>query len=146
MDLLNYIFGASTAWFIGFFPLFEIYIAVPAGIAAGLPWFDAFLWATLGNWMVIPFIDLCYDWLMRFDFMKNLNEKSLSKKWEGRIESHGAWLIIFLTPLAGVWAIGLIAKALKYKRIELWLYTGISISVTGLIIAILTNMGIQFVS
>ncbi|MGL4819789.1 MAG: hypothetical protein ACRC5C_07400, partial [Bacilli bacterium] len=74
--------------------------------------------------------------------MQKLAEKSLGGKWQKRIDRHGAWAILLLTPLAGVWTIGMIAKVLKYERTKLWTYSGISIGVTGLILAILTNMGV----
>ena len=146
MDLLKYITVAATTWFLGFIPHFELYLAVPVGISAGLGWFNAFLWASLGNWMVIPFIDFFYTWLMKFKFMKKISEKSLSGKWQKRIEKNGVFIILFLTPVTGVWAIGVIAKALKINRKQLWLYSGISVGITGFIIAILANMGIQFLS
>jgi hypothetical protein len=142
LEIIKYIGAAFSTWFVGFFPYFEIYIAVPAGFAAGLNWFDAFFWASLGNWMVIPFVDICYEWLMKFKFMKKITEKSLNGKWENRIEKHGAWVILLLTPLAGVWTIGVIAKALKFNRAKLWIYSATSVGITGLIIAILIINGI----
>jgi hypothetical protein len=69
-------------------------------------------------------------------------EKSLNGKWENRIEKHGAWVILLLTPLAGVWTIGVIAKALKYNRTKLWIYSAISVGVTGLIIALTIELGV----
>ena len=130
MEIIKYIGAAFSTWFIGFFPYFEIYIAIPAGFAAGR------------NWMVIPFVDICYEWLMKFNFMKKIMEKSLNGKWENRIEKHGAWVILLLTPLAGVWTIGVIAKALKFNRAKLWIYSATSVGITGLIITILIINGI----
>ncbi|PIB40226.1 hypothetical protein AOA59_29540, partial [Pseudomonas sp. 2822-15] len=63
--------------------------------------------------MVIPLIDFFYDWLMKFKFMKKFSDKSLRGKWRQRIEKYGVYFILFLTPLTGVWVIGIIAKALK---------------------------------
>lgn len=146
MEIIKYIGAAFSTWFVGFFPYFEIYIAVPAGFAAGLNWFDAFFWASLGNWMVIPFVDICYEWLMRFKFMNKIAEKSLNGKWQDRIEKHGSWFILLLTPLAGVWTIVVIAKALKFNRAKLLIYSATSVWVTGLIIAILIINGITLVS
>ena len=142
MEIIKYIGAAFSTWFVGFFPYFEIYIAIPAGFAAGLNWFDAFFWASLGNWMVIPFVDICYEWLMRFKFMNKIAEKSLNGKWQDRIEKHGSWFILLLTPLAGVWTIVVIAKALKFNRAKLLIYSATSVWVTGLIIAILIINGI----
>lgn len=146
MEIIKYIGAAFSTWFVGFFPYFEIYIAVPAGFAAGLNWFDAFFWASLGNWMVIPFVDICYEWLMRFKFMNKIAEKSLNGKWQDHIEKHGPWFILLLTPLAGVWTIAVIAKVLKFNRAKLYIYSAISVWVTGLIIAILIINGITLVS
>lgn len=146
LEIIKYIGAAFSTWFVGFFPYFEIYIAVPAGFAAGLNWFDAFFWASLGNWMVIPFVDICYEWLMRFKFMNKIAEKSLNGKWQDRIEKHGSWFILLLTPLAGVWTIVVIAKALKFNRAKLLIYSATSVWVTGLIIAILIINGITLVS
>ena len=146
MELPQYLAAAASTWFIGFFPYFEIYVAVPAGFAAGLGWFDVFFWASLGNWMAIPFIDYGYSWLMRFQFMQTLSERSMGGKWERRIERHGAWLILFLTPAAGVWTIGIIAKALRYSRVKLWIYSAVSIWGTALVMALLMHMGIELFS
>jgi hypothetical protein len=41
---------AISVWFIGFFPLAEIYVAVPAGIAMGLDTGSAVLWGSAGNY------------------------------------------------------------------------------------------------
>jgi hypothetical protein len=51
-----------------------------------------------------------------------------------------------LTPLAGVWTIGVIAKALKFNRAKLWIYSAISVGITGLITTILIINGITLVS
>lgn len=142
MEFLKYSGAVFTTWFTGFFPYFEIYVAIPVGFAAGLNWFDAFLWASFGNWMAVPFIDLCYNLLQKFAFMRKFIDKSLSGKWQKRIEQHGAWFILFFTPWAGVWTVGIIAKAIKYNRAKLWLYTAISIGVTGFIIALVIEIGL----
>ncbi|WP_416148968.1 small multi-drug export protein [Salipaludibacillus sp. HK11] len=144
MEILKYISLAASTWFLGFFPHFEIYLAVPFGLSVGLNWIDAFLWASIGNWMVIPLIDFFYDWLMKFKFMKKISDKSLKGKWRNRIEKYGVYFILFLTPVTGVWVIGIIAKALKINRTQLWLYSAISVGVTGFVIAILGNMGFEF--
>lgn len=39
--MVEYIIGAVTALLVGFVPFLEVYLAVPAGIAAGLDYFSA---------------------------------------------------------------------------------------------------------
>jgi len=46
--MVEYIAKAFAAWFIGFFPYFEIYVAVPAAIAMGLDYFSAVTWSVFG--------------------------------------------------------------------------------------------------
>ena len=42
MSVVEYLAAAALAWLIGFIPLFEIYVAIPVGLAAGLP--DEIVW------------------------------------------------------------------------------------------------------
>ena len=52
MDLLpflDYVARAASAWFLGFFPFVEIYVAVPTAFAFGLDPSSAVVWPVLGN-------------------------------------------------------------------------------------------------
>lgn len=145
MGILQYIAMAASTWFLGFFPYFEIYMAVPAGIVMGLPWIHAFLWATLGNWMVVVFIDLFYDWLLRFKFMKKLSDKALNGRWKERMEKGGTWVILGLTPLAGIWTTGIVAKVFGYDRKKLFVLSAISVSTIGFAIGLFTKLGVNII-
>jgi hypothetical protein len=52
--MLDYAAKAATAWFVGFFPLFEIYLAVPAAVAMGLDYVSAGSLARLGQLLAGP--------------------------------------------------------------------------------------------
>lgn len=143
MSLLTYTYMASSTWFLGFLPYFEIYMAVPAGILIGLPWIDAFFWGTLGNWMAVVFIDLFYEWLLKFRFMRKMSEKAKSCKWKKRLDKNGSWMILFMTPLAGIWTTGVVAKVFDYDRKKLWIFSGISVAIVGLAVAVCTALGIK---
>lgn len=143
MTPLTYIFMASSTWLLGFLPYFEIYMAVPAGILIGLPWIDAFFWGTLGNWMAVVFIDVFYEWLLRFKFIRKMSQKSTSGKWKRRLDKNGSWAILIFTPLAGIWTTGVVAKIFDYDRKKLWIFSGISISVVGFVVAICTILGVK---
>lgn len=51
--MLNYIWLAASAWFMGFFPMLEIYIAIPATMLMGLDTISAIFWAGLGNFFYL---------------------------------------------------------------------------------------------
>lgn len=145
MDLIDYVLAVIITWFVGFFPYFETYVAIPLGYSLGLNWFNSFIWASLGDWMAIPFIDFVYNYLLRFEFIRKNIDKSLSSKWKKHIDRYGVWFILVITPIAGSWTIGLMGKSLKYDKTKLYLYTGISIAITGLITILLIEMGKKIV-
>ena len=141
--MISYLFGICTAIFLGFFPYFEIYLAIPTAMAAGVNWFDAFLWVSIGNWLVIPLIDTCYDWFLNFKFMRKLEKGVSSSKWKKWIEKRGALIIFLLTPIVGSWTIAVAGKIINYDQKKLFILSAISIFVSSFIIALLTNYGIS---
>lgn len=143
MGLVEYVSLAATAWFMGFFPMFEIYLAIPSMMLLGLDGISAVLWAGVGNFLPIPLLAYFYDWLHRF--------KRLSG-WLDRLENHrlsylmrekGSWIIILVTPLLGSWVVGVIGHSIGMKRLTLLIYSAISIFGYGLLIAWLTSQGIE---
>ncbi|GIO25287.1 small multi-drug export protein [Oceanobacillus sp. J11TS1] len=144
--MLEYISLALTAWFIGFFPFFEIYIAIPAAMVLGLDPVSSVLWAVLGNFLPIPLIAFFYDFLAKFERINRYLSKLANSKYKAKIEKHGPIFVIFLTPLIGSWAVGVIGYAIGMKKFQLFISSAISILIYGIIIAILTHLGIDFLN
>ena len=67
MSAVEYVAAAALAWLIGFLPLFEIYIAIPFDLAAGLDPVSATFWAAFGNIVPLWLVDLGYERLRRID-------------------------------------------------------------------------------
>lgn len=56
---------AAAAWFMGFFPYFEIYVAVPAAIALGLDYVSAVAWSVFGNYTPVLLIHFLYKQMIK---------------------------------------------------------------------------------
>lgn len=141
--MLNYILLAATAWFMGFFPLFEIYLAVPASMGLGLDIVSAILWSWLGNFTVIPFTSYFYDRLTKFNKINNFFNKLANSKSSKKLNSGGFIIVLIATPMFGSWAIGVAGKIIGMDRKRLFLASGISIAIYGTIIGIFTQLGID---
>lgn len=141
--MLNYIWLAAIAWFMGFFPLFEIYLAVPASMGLGLDIVSAVFWSWLGNFIVIPFVSYFYDWLTKFNKINKFFSKLANSKTSKKLNGGGFILVLIATPILGSWAIGVAGKIIGMDRKRLFLASGMSIAIYGTIIGILTQLGID---
>ena len=141
--MLNYIWLAATAWFMGFFPLFEIYVAVPASMGLGLDVISAVFWSWLGNFIVIPFISYFYDWLTKFNKINKFFNKLANSRISKKLHRSRVIIVLIATPMFGSWAIGVTGKIIRMDRKRLFLSSGISIAIYGTIIGILTQLGID---
>lgn len=144
--MLNYLGLSATAWFIGFFPMFEIYIAIPATMAMGLDTVSSIAWSGLGNFLPVPLIAFFYQLLAKSKRIKGWLDKLADSKYKHRIEKQGPLVVLLLTPVVGSWAVAVIANGVGMNKMKLFISAGGSILLYGIIIAVLTHFGIDFVS
>lgn len=138
----EYIIKAATAWFLGFFPLFEIYFAVPAAIAMGLDYPSAVFWPVLGNFLAVPVVLGFYDQLRRFDRVEQWFERRKQSRFAPMLDRYGAVIVLAGTPWTGVWAMAAIAGASGMSNLKLLITSGVSIVVYGIAIAAIVGLGI----
>lgn len=141
----DYIVKAATAWFLGFFPFFEIYVAVPAALAMGLDYVSAVSWTVLGNYLPVPLIVVFYRRLLKLRRIGPWLDSLASPRAKGLLERHGPWFILLATPWLGVWAVAVTAMALGVDHRKLLLFSFISISLYAVALAGLIALGIQVV-
>ena len=67
MSAAEYVAAAAITWLIGFLPLFEVYVAIPVGLAAGLDPVSATAWAAFGNIVPLYLVDLGYERLRQHE-------------------------------------------------------------------------------
>ena len=141
--MFEYLYKIATVWFLGFFPAFEIYVAVPAGIALGLDSFSVLFFSVFGNFTPVLFIEYGHRWLMRFEWMRARMNKPVSEKLERYVNKYGIWYILLATPWTGVWLMGISVKALNINRKIFFRAALCSIFLHGAVILVFIKMGIN---
>lgn len=144
--MLDYIARAATAWFLGFFPYFEIYLAVPAAIAMQLDYFSAVFWPALGNFMAVPVVLIFYKQLMRIGRLRNwLEKRTASERYQRNMDRYGPLFVLLMTPIVGVWVIAAMAKVGGMNQTKLLVSSLVSIVVYAVAIAALVALGVDLI-
>lgn len=146
MGVMEYLLGASWVWFMGFFPLFEIYVAVPAGMATGIGAVSVLLWAIAGNFAPILLIHFAYDRLLGMGRFGRWLQGLASEKMQARLNRWGPLFVFLATPITGVWVMSVTAKVLRMNSQKFLLYSFLSITAYGLILIALIQFGVSVVS
>lgn len=140
--MIDYLVKAAGAWFVGFFPLAEIYVAVPAAVAVGLDDVSIILWTVLGNFTPVLLIGYLYDWLMRFEAVRRWLGRLVSEQVKTRINRWGVWFVLLVTPWTGIWVMAMAARTLGMNRQRFQVAAFISILAYALILLLLLRLGI----
>jgi hypothetical protein len=143
--MIDYISKAFSVWFIGFFPAFEIYIAVPAGIAMGLDYYSTIIWSVAGNYTPILLIHHSYQWLIKIPRIKKWFYKLSSQRLKRWVDTYGIGFVLLVTPWIGVWIMAITMKLLKMKSSLFLIYSFFSIFIYAVTIATLIKLGVDFV-
>lgn len=139
----DYVWQAGTVWFLGFFPAFEIYVAVPSGIALGLDYASVLFWAIFGNFAPVLLINFGYERLLRIERVRAWLQRIESEKLRERVNRYGTWFVLVITPWTGVWAMSVTAKLLQMQSRQLLLYSFISITIYAIATAVLIATGVD---
>ena len=144
MDVLTYLSKAVSASFMGFFPLFEIYLAVPAALAMRLDYVSAVVWPVLGNFLVVPLVIFFSGQLKRIKFVRRWLARPGSERWEAALERYGVFFVLLMTPILGVWLMTALAQTAGMKPFRLMVAALLSISLYGVIIAMGVGLGLDW--
>jgi hypothetical protein len=140
--VLDYLARAAAAWFVGFFPLAEIYVAVPAAMAAGLDDVSVVFWASFGNVTPLFLVHWGYERLRRYERADRLLARFVRERARRLLDRHGAWLVLLLTPWIGVWVVAVTAKALGMGSRRLLLAASASIVAYAVALVVLIRLGL----
>ena len=144
MSALEYVAAAAFTWLIGFLPLFEIYIAIPAGLAAGLDPVSTTFWAALGNIVPLFVVDAGYEWLRGHERIDRWLSVLRRQRVEDILNRFG-WVAVFLaTPMLEVWTMALAAKALGMASRPFLIAATVSVIVYAIIITGAILLGLEF--
>ncbi len=143
---MDYLGAAAAAWFLGFFPLTEAAIAVPAALASGLDTFSAIFWTVLGNLTPVLLIHYGYEGLMRIGRLRNWMDRLVSEKSKARFDKWGVWFILVFTPWIGVWAMGVTAKALQIDSRRFIAFAFISVTIYAVVLTFILQAAASLVN
>lgn len=142
METLTYLTKAGSAWFMGFFPLFEIYVAVPAAIALQLDYTSAVVWSVLGNFSVVPLLILFSTQPRRIGAVDRWMSSRNMERWAPSFNRYGSLFVLLMTPILGVWFMTPLAQAMGMKPTRLMISALLSISVYAVVIASSIALGL----
>lgn len=135
----QYITKALTTWSVGFFPYFEVYAAVAAGIAMKLDPVSSVVWGVFGNFTPIPLLLWGYSHLMRIPQLRAWLlrlEKQGGRKVKRAFDRYGAWFIILMTPILGSWTIAVVAPIIGIHPRQIMLFSFLGITLYGVVTAV----------
>ena len=145
MSAVEYIAAAALAWLVGFLPLFEIYIAIPVGLAAGLDPVSATVWSAFGNIVPLWLVDLGYERLRRVERVDHYLAKLRRERVERILDRWGFIAVFVATPLLGVWTMALAAKGLGMASRPFLVAASISVGVYAVIITASITLGLDLI-
>jgi len=144
--MIDYLGKSLSVWFMGFFPLAEIYVAIPAGMALGLSVSSVIFWAVFGNFLPVLLIHYAYDRLKNFPRINVWLVWMASEKAQARMNRWGVWAVLLLTPITGVWIMAVAAKTLGMRGERLLLASFVSIMFYALGIILLIELGAEIIT
>jgi uncharacterized membrane protein len=142
---MEYWAQAFSVWFLGFFPLAEIYVAVPAGIAMGLDLYSTVFWSVTGNYAPILLLHFGLNALMRMEGFGRWLQRIASPKAKERMDRHGFWFVLVITPWIGVWIMAATVKLLGMRERPFLIASFLSILVYAIVIGVLVDAGIEMI-
>lgn len=129
-------------------PIIELRGAIPLGAYYGLPWWQSYVFAVIGNMLPVPFILLLIkgviSWMINckskfFNKIGNFLQRKSDKNRE-KIEKYGFWgLTVFIgipLPVTGAWTGSLVAGVIKMNFWRAMLSALLGVMMAGVIMTL----------
>ena len=135
-------------------PIIELRGAIPLGMALGMPWWQSFLFAVLGNMIPVPFILLFITkiiaWMekCRVKLFNRFAGWLLAKaeKNRAKIEKYSFWgVCLFVAvplPVTGAWTGSLVAAVINMKFWKALLSCFIGVLIAGVVVTAIAYGGL----
>ena len=136
--------------FCSMLPIIELRGAIPMGAAMGLPWWQNYLIAVIGNMLPVPiillFVKSVLNWMAkcRVQFFNKIAAKLFEKAEKNRekIEKYAFWgLALFVAiplPATGAWTGTLVAALFDMKFWKSLLSALIGVIIAGIIMTLIS--------
>lgn len=139
-------------------PVIELRGAIPMAAAFGLPWWQAYIIAVLGNLLPVPFILLLINVVIKwmsaskvkfFNKIANFLLERVEKKRE-KIEKYSFWgLCLFIAvplPVTGAWTGTLVAAVIGMKPWKAFVSALLGVLIAGGVVTLIVYGGISFLA
>lgn len=139
-------------------PVIELRGAIPMAAAFGLPWWQAYIIAVLGNLLPVPFILLLINVVIKwmsaskvkfFNKIANFLLERVEKKRE-KIEKYSFWgLCLFIAvplPVTGAWTGSLVAAVIGMKPWKAFVSALLGVLIAGGVVTLIVYGGISFLA
>lgn len=155
---LNTVGEELCVFFCSMLPVIELRGAIPMAYAFGIPWWQAYLIAVIGNMIPVPFILLLIRGVIglmqrsNVKFFNRMAEFLLSKVEKNRekIEKYSFWgLCLFVAiplPATGAWTGSLVAAMIGVKPWKAMLSTFLGVLIAGAVVTLIVYGGIGFLA
>lgn len=126
-------------------PIGEELIAIPAGVAMGLPVFTVAIVAMVANFLPVPILFFFFDRENKYPringwLLKRRNEKV--KRW---MDKYGVLGLFILTPWIGVYAATITCELLGMRRSRICGSVAASLILYAVVVALLITLGINLI-
>ncbi|MGL4483842.1 MAG: COG2426 family protein [Anaerovoracaceae bacterium] len=138
-----------STMFMSMLPIIELRGGIPYGVGLGLPIWEAFLAAFLGNILPVPFILIflrnTFNWLRTFDKTKGLVERLERKAHLNgqKVEKYrllGLFILVAIPlPGTGAWTGALVASVLDVRIKAALPVIALGVLTAGLVVLFVTN-------
>lgn len=146
MLISQYVTKALATWSVGFFPYFEVYTAVAAGMTMNLDPVSSVAWGVFGNFTPIPLLLWTYVRLMHIPQLRAWllrMEKRGGQRVKRAFERYGDWFLIFMTPILGSWTIAVVAPITGIHPRRILLFSLIGITLYGVVTVMVIEFGVN---
>lgn len=153
---LNIVGEELCVFFCSMLPIIELRGAIPMAFAFGLPWWQAYIIAVIGNMIPVPIILLLINFVIKwmanskvkfFNKIANFLLEKVEKNRE-KIEKYAFWgLCLFVAiplPATGAWTGALVAATIGMKPGKAFLSTFFGVLIAGIIVTLIMYGGASF--
>lgn len=126
-------------------PVGEELIAIPAGVALGLPVFLAAAVAAAANFLPVPALFLIFDQGNKYPKLRDWLTRRRNERVQRWMNKYGIFGLFVLTPWTGVYAATVTCELLGMKRARVSGAIAASLVFYALIIAVLLTIGTKLV-
>ena len=130
-------------------PVIELRAGIPYGVGFGLPYWEAFIAAFIGNMIPIPFILLLlrriFEWLKTYDKTRGLVEKleqraHLKGEKVAKYREIGLFILVAIPlPGTGAWTGALVASVLDIRMKKALPIIALGVLTAGLIVLLISH-------